>query len=430
MVKLNLQYTPMKKSISTVVLLASLCASQAVIWNFDLSPAGTDHAVGLSSSNEVPVVTNSVGSGNEIGSGITFDTSTLTLSLSVGYGSAFGFSNLTGPAIAMHIHGPAPTNVAASVLIDLSANNTPAANPTNGGFIGGTVTYTADQAAFLLAGSNYINIHTTLNPGGEIRAQLIPTNNPPTVSCPAPGVFECDGSGGRLVALTAQVGDLDGDALAVTWTVDGAPVQTNNVPAGAPPTSTPVSFMAFLALGQHQVVVSVSDGKAPAVSCSSTQTVVDTTPPVILSATATPNVLWPPNHKMVQVSLSVVATDICSSVSCRIKNVTANEPIEKPGKGHKSPAWTLTGPLTVQLRAERLGHGSGRTYTITVECTDSSGNASTSNVIVRVPHDQSDHSAKPGKQNGAADSASASASGSASASNSNSNSSKSKGKGH
>jgi len=412
----------MKKTLSTVVLLASLCGSQAVIWNFDLSPAGTDHAVGLSPSNEVPVVTNSVGSGNEIGSGITFDTSTLTLSLSVGYGSAFGFSDLTGPATIMHIHGPAPTNVAAPVLINLASNHTYAANPTNGGFIGGTVTYTADQAAFLLAGSNYINIHTVLNPGGEIRGQLVPTNNPPTVTCPAPATFECDGSGGKLVALTAQVGDVDGDALAVTWTVDGAPVQTNNVPAGAPPTSSPVSLLAFLTLGHHQVVVSVSDGKAGAVSCTSTQTVVDTTPPVILSVAATPNVLWPPNHKMANVSVSVVATDICSSVSCRIKNVTANEPIQKPGKGHKTPAWTLTGPLTVQLRAERLGHGSGRTYTITVECTDSSGNAATSNVTVRVPHDQSDHSSKSGKQDGSA--------ASASNSNSNSSSSKSKGKGH
>ena len=428
MLKTQPTNTPMKKTISTVALLASLCASHAVIWNFDLSPAGTDHAVGLSPSNEVPVVTNSVGSGNEIGSGITFDTSTLTLRLSVGYGSAFGFTDLTGPATVMHIHGPAPTNVSASVLINLAANHTPAANPTNGGFIGGTVTYTADQAAFLFGGSNYINIHTALNPGGEIRAQLIPTNNPPTVSCPAPATFECDGSGGRLVALTAQVGDADGDALTVTWTVDGAPVQTNSVPAGAPPTSTTVSLMAFLTLGQHRVVVSVSDGKASAVSCSTTQTVVDTTPPVIHSASATPNVLWPPNHKLVQVSVSVAATDICSSVSCRIKTVTANEPIEKPGKGHKSPAWTLTGPLTVQLRAERLGHGSGRTYTITVECTDSFGNAATSNVTVRVPHDQSDHSSKSGKQDGAA--TSASSSGSASASNSNSSSSKSKGKGH
>src|SRR5260370_38615324 len=98
---------------------------------------------------------------------------------------------------------------------------------------------------------------------------------------------------------------------------------------------------------------------------------------------------------MANVSVSVVATDICSSVSCRIKNVTANEPIQKPGKGHKTPAWTITGPLTVQLRAERLGHGRGRTYTITVECPDSSGNAATSTATVRLPPDQTIHPSRP-----------------------------------
>src|SRR5436190_7470367 len=109
----------MKKTILLLTIIGTACLSHAAIWKFDLSPPGTDRAVGMSPSNEVPVVTNSAGSGNEIGNGITFDTSTLTLSLSIGYGSAYGFSNLTGPAILMHIHGPAPTNVATGVLVDL-----------------------------------------------------------------------------------------------------------------------------------------------------------------------------------------------------------------------------------------------------------------------------------------------------------------------
>ena len=383
----------MKKTITTFLLLGSLCISHAVIWKFDLSPPGTDNAVGLSPLNEVPAVTNSTGSGNEIGSGISFDTSTLTLTLSVGYGSAFGFSNLSGPATVMHIHGPAPTNIAAPVLINLASNHTYAANPTNGGFIGGSVVYTADQAVFLLAGSNYINIHTALNPGGEIRGQLIATNNAPTVACPAASTNECDGSGGRLVALNAQVTDLDGDALTVVWTVDGAPVQTNSVPPGGAPTSATLTLIAFLTLGQHQVVVSVSDGKAAAVTCSSTATIVDTTPPVITSAAATPNVLWPPNNKMVRIALNVVATDICSSVTCGIKSVTSDEPPKAHGKGANSSDWTITGPQTLLLRATRADKGDGRTYSITVECRDTSGNTATKVVTVTVPHDQRGHAA-------------------------------------
>jgi hypothetical protein len=393
----------MRKLIPVPILFAALVCNSAII-NFDLSPAGTDKAVGLNWANEVPAVTNSTGSGNEIGSGISFDTATLTLSLSVGYGSAFGFTDLTGPATAMHIHGQAPTNISAPVLISLIPNHIAATNPAKGGFIGGTVVYTPEQAVFLLAGSNYINIHTVSNAAGEIRGQLIPVNTAPTVTCPAPATFECDGSGGRLVALNAQVNDDDGDPLTVVWTVDGAPIQTNTVPAGGPPTSATVSLTAFLTLGTHPITVTVSDGTAAPVSCSSSATVVDTTPPVITSAKATPNVLWPPNHKMVNVGLSVTATDICSSVTCRIKSVTSNEPINGPGKGKgngkKSPDWTTTGPLSLQLRAERLGKGSGRTYTVIVECTDTSGNSATTNITIRVPHDQGDHSAANNGNNG------------------------------
>ncbi len=410
----------MKKTLTLLALSLALITSPAAILNFDLSPAGTDFAVGLSPLNEVPVVTNSTGSGNEIGTGITFDTDTLLLSLSIGYGSAFGFGNLTGPATVMHIHGPAPTNVAASVLINLSTNHTFATNPATGGFIGGTVQYTAEQAVFLLAGSNYINIHTATNPAGEIRAQLIPANSPPTAFCPLPATLECDGSGGRLVAITAQINDIDGDALSVLWTVDGAPIQTNNVPAGGPPTSADTSLLAFLTLGQHQVVVTVSDGAANG-TCSTTVAVVDTTPPVITSASASPNVLWPPNHKMVPITISVVATDLCASASCRIKSVTSNEQIQHPGKKNKSPDWSTNGPLALQLRAERSGKSkNGRTYNVTVECTDPSGNASTRTVVITVPHDQGKKSGNNNSSNG--NSSNGNSNGNSSNGNSNGNS--------
>lgn len=49
--------------------------------------------------------------------------------------------------------------------------------------------------------------------------------------------------------------------------------------------------------------------------------------------------------------------------------------------------WKITGDLSLELRGERTGSGTGRVYTITVACTDSSGNTSNSTVTVRVPHD-------------------------------------------
>jgi hypothetical protein len=117
--------------------------------------------------------------------------------------------------------------------------------------------------------------------------------------------------------------------------------------------------------------------------------VVDTSPPSIDTLTANPNVLWPPNHKMVPVTVSVVASDIVdNALACQIVSVSSNEPVNGTGDGDTAPDWEVTGDLTVDLRAERSGQGSGRVYAINVGCTDDSGNSATALTTVTVPHDQ------------------------------------------
>jgi hypothetical protein len=101
------------------------------------------------------------------------------------------------------------------------------------------------------------------------------------------------------------------------------------------------------------------------------------TPPTITSLTAAPNVLWPPNHKMVRVSLQVTATGD-PSPDCRIDSTASNE----PGSEEQT---IITGPLTVNLRAERTASSNGRVYTISVTCTNTSGIASQI-ITVGVPH--------------------------------------------
>lgn len=46
----------------------------------------------------------------------------------------------------------------------------------------------------------------------------------------------------------------------------------------------------------------------------------------------------------------------------------------------------ITGDLTVDLRAERAGGGTGRVYAITIRCIDGAGNSATASVEVTVPH--------------------------------------------
>ncbi len=379
------------------VLLIATClataTAQAEIITFALSPAGTSPATGLSPANEVPAVTvASEGSGDEILSGISFDTVTRELSFAVGYGSSALFTDLTGPATAAHIHGPAPATGSAAPIHDFVAagQHLAAGDPAKGGVILGLVVLDETEAQALLDGLYYINIHTAQNPAGEIRGQLVAEiNEAPTVTCPASVEVECAGPDGTTVHLTAEVADADGDELTVVWTIDGVEYQTDTVPAKAGGTEASVHFTGQFGYGTHTVVVSVSDGTAEAVACNTAVTVVDTLPPVVTAVTPSQTILWPPNHKMVPVSISVAAKDQCGSTISRITKVTSDEPVNGIGDGNTSPDWLVTGNLTLNLRAERAGPGDGRVYTITVETTDHAGLKVTSTTEVKVPHDMS-----------------------------------------
>jgi hypothetical protein len=74
------------------------------------------------------------------------------------------YSGLSGPATAAHFHGPAEAGKNGGVAVAIpNATSSPAE---------GNATLTDAQAADLLAGKYYINVHTAANPGGEIRGQV------------------------------------------------------------------------------------------------------------------------------------------------------------------------------------------------------------------------------------------------------------------
>lgn len=104
--------------------------------------------------------------------------------------------------------------------------------------------------------------------------------------------------------------------------------------------------------------------------------------PTILALTATPNVLWPVNKKLVPVAIGVtVSDDTDPAPFCGITGVTGNEPLNASDS-------VITDPLRVNLRAERNGADTGRIYSITVTCTNASQLSSTAVVTVLVPHDR------------------------------------------
>lgn len=110
--------------------------------------------VNLTSAAEVPP-SNSPGAGV---ADVTYDTASKMLTWKTTY------SGLTGPATMAHFHGPAEAGKNAPVVI-------PFKDPASGA--SGSATLTDAQAADLMAGKLYINVHTAKNPGGEIRGQVM-----------------------------------------------------------------------------------------------------------------------------------------------------------------------------------------------------------------------------------------------------------------
>ncbi|QWG25131.1 CHRD domain-containing protein [Bradyrhizobium sediminis] len=108
----------------------------------------------LDGKAEVPATT-SAGKGT---ADLDYDAATKKLSWKVIY------SGLSGPATAAHFHGPAAAGANGGVALAIpNAAKSP---------VEGSATLTDAQAADLMAGKYYINIHTAANPAGEIRGQV------------------------------------------------------------------------------------------------------------------------------------------------------------------------------------------------------------------------------------------------------------------
>lgn len=114
-------------------------------------------------------------------------------------------------------------------------------------------------------------------------------------------------------------------------------------------------------------------------------TPADTTPPILSGLPVAPLILWPPNHSLLSVA-TISATDPETGVASFDVTATSNEAPDSDGPDIVITG-SGTGPRTVQLRAERLGTGNGRTYTINVNAVDGAGNETNAIATIVVPHD-------------------------------------------
>ena len=112
----------------------------------------------------------------------------------------------------------------------------------------------------------------------------------------------------------------------------------------------------------------------------SVQEVVTNTSPDVSGAAPSVASLWPPNNKMVDISILGVTDPDGDDVTIEITGITNNETGSADAGG--------VGTATAKVRAARNGKGNGRTYTISFTASDGQGGESQGTVEVSVPHDQ------------------------------------------
>lgn len=194
---------------------------------------------------------------------------------------------------------------------------------------------------------------------------------PPTITCPGIQTLETDANCAVTVPdyrSLATVSDDVSTAAQITLT------------------QSPAVGAILTGAGSHTITLTATDASGKSASCSFTVNTVDVTAPVISNVSADPAMLWSPNHKMRDVTVSYTLSDNCGPVSSTL-SVTSNEHKNGKGDGNAAPDWQVIDANHIQLRAERAGNGNGRTYTITITATDAAGNVTTQDVTVSVPHD-------------------------------------------
>jgi hypothetical protein len=266
---------------------------------------------------------------------------------------------LTITAVTQGAHGSVATNGSAVSY-----------TPVHDFFGSDSFTYTIDDGN---GGTSTATVHVTVtnvNDPPVAQQDAYAMDQDTTLTVAAPGVLANDS-------------DVDGDALTAVHVTSPAHGTLSPSPDGGFVYTPTAGFT-----GTDSVSYQANDGTVDSNIALVTITVRDTQPPALSASVAT-GTLWPPDHNLVNVGLSVTATDNSGSVTTEVAGVFSNEDDLAPGAGDQSPDAKEIAAGTLRLRAERSGMGDGRVYLIIVTATDPSLNTSHGCVTAVVPRSAS-----------------------------------------
>lgn len=185
------------------------------------------------------------------------------------------------------------------------------------------------------------------------------------------------GLGLRVLLLDASTGALLAE-LAETATLASGGAFDGNRPlstTGLQPASYLVVLLAELADGTRLTLDS-ANLRVEAVS---------NTPPDCSNAIAVPSTVWPPNHKLVDMTLEGVTDAESDPLALTFTGIFQDEPTNAQGDGNQCPDATGVGTSTAKVRAERSGNGNGRVYHLRFTADDGRGGTCQGEVEVCVP---------------------------------------------
>lgn len=112
------------------------------------------------------------------------------------------------------------------------------------------------------------------------------------------------------------------------------------------------------------------------------------TPPDCSAAAATPEELWPPDHKMADISIAGVTDPDGDPVALSITSIFQDEPLASSRGTDSCGDGAGVGTGMASVRAASDGAGDGRVYSIGFTAMDDGGEECSGTVAVCVPHDR------------------------------------------
>lgn len=358
---------------------------------------GNPYGVAITPDGAFAYVTHSGLSGTSANSVSVIDTAANSVAATVSVGAVPRGVAITPDGAFAYV----TNNSSNTVSVVATATNTVVATvPVGGGPLG--VAITPDGAFAYVTNSNSDTVSVIGTATNTVLA---------TVVVPS-------GAGPRWIAIVAAVDTTPPDTSVLTGPTEGSFTNSTQVTFTFSGTddqteSTTLAFMcsldsaAFtvcispqlytgLTDGQHTFAVRAVDEAGNVDPTPPTRAwTVDTAPPE-LSLSVTPQVLWPPSHQMVEVTVTVAVSDDSGDVNVVLISVASNEP--DPDASDIQGAQPGTFDTSIFLRAERTAPGQGgqgRIYTLTYQATDAAGNSTTASATVTVPVNQSQGAGTP-----------------------------------